>query len=170
MPAQGSKPAKGKNDAQAAIADSWDDDGLDSGSESLSAGERSGEATHLGLDGTADEPRTTQSASSTTRGNGSASATPHTLANDGSDFQYGPDGTPLSTSRRPVRSSQERPDKTAATASRLIAAGLGQRAPRRTEEQRKYDAAARDRLRKGKEEQKQREEEEKRAKASVWDD
>ena len=37
------------------------------------------------------------------------------------------------------RESGERPEKTTAAASRMIAAGLGVRAPRRTEEERRYD-------------------------------
>lgn len=85
----------------------------------------------------------------------------------------GPNGEPLSGIAPPpnsrISTPGQRPEKTASTASRLIAGALGQRAPRRTEEQRAYDEAARVKLRKAREEDVRRGEEEKRAKESVWD-
>ncbi|KAF2154891.1 hypothetical protein K461DRAFT_103907 [Myriangium duriaei CBS 260.36] len=68
----------------------------------------------------------------------------------------------------------KRPEKSTAVASRLIAAGLGVRAPRRTEEQREYDRAIRAQERKKKEkeaeEEKRRKEESERAKRAMWED
>ena len=68
----------------------------------------------------------------------------------------------------------KRPEKSTAVASRLIAAGLGVKAPRRTEEQREYDRAVREQERKRKEreiEERNREKERvERAKAAVWED
>jgi len=78
--------------------------------------------------------------------------------------------SPRTTSADP----DKRPEKTTSTAARLIAAGLGQRAPRRTEEERKYDQAMKVQEKKRRdaakaEEQKKKDELEK-AKKSIWED
>ncbi|KXS99694.1 hypothetical protein AC578_9922 [Pseudocercospora eumusae] len=69
---------------------------------------------------------------------------------------------------------EKRPEKTTAVASRLIAAGIGQKAPKRTKEQREYDQAMkvqekqkRDQAR-AEEDRKRREAEQ--AKKAIWDD
>ncbi|EXJ82055.1 hypothetical protein A1O1_08124 [Capronia coronata CBS 617.96] len=68
---------------------------------------------------------------------------------------------------------RRRPEKTTATASRLIAAGLGIKPPKKTEEQRQYDRAVREqeirRRTKEKEDQERQREAEEKAKAAVWD-
>jgi hypothetical protein len=67
-----------------------------------------------------------------------------------------------------------RPEKTDAVARRMIAAGLGLKAPKQTEEQRAYQKSVREQEKKKREQE--REEERKRqaevekAKAAVWDD
>lgn len=70
--------------------------------------------------------------------------------------------------------SDKRPEKTTATAARLIAAGLGQRAPRRTEEERKYDQAMKVQEKKRRDAAKAEEERKKaeleQAKKSIWED
>lgn len=67
-----------------------------------------------------------------------------------------------------------RPEKTDAVARRMIAAGLGLRAPRATEEQKAYDRAIREKEKKRREEEKEaarkKEEEANKAKQAVWDD
>jgi len=67
-----------------------------------------------------------------------------------------------------------RPEKTTAVAGRLIAAGLGVRAPRRTEEEREYDRVMREKERKRRDEERERngreEAERERRKQAVWDD
>jgi len=67
-----------------------------------------------------------------------------------------------------------RPEKTDAVAKRLIAGALGVRAPKKTEEQRAYERAVKEKeikRRNGEKEAKIRAEEEaKRAKAAAWDD
>lgn len=68
---------------------------------------------------------------------------------------------------------RRRPEKSTAVAGRLIAAGLGMKAPKKTEEQKAYDRAARENeiKRKNKEkeaEEKEREENEK-ARATIWE-
>lgn len=70
--------------------------------------------------------------------------------------------------------SSKRPEKTDAVARRMIAAGLGLKAPKQTEEQKAYQRSIREQEKKKREqdkadEQKRREDAEK-AKASVWDD
>lgn len=69
---------------------------------------------------------------------------------------------------------RRRPEKTTATASRLIAAGLGIKPPKKTEEQRQYDRAVREqeirRRNKEKEDKERQREAEEKAKAAVWDE
>lgn len=77
-------------------------------------------------------------------------------------------GTPRSDSD----SDRKRPEKTTAAAGRMIAAGLGMKAPKKTEEQRQYDRSIKEqeikrRNREKGEEQRARLEDEK-AKAAVW--
>jgi hypothetical protein len=68
---------------------------------------------------------------------------------------------------------QRRPEKSTAAAGRFIAAGLGMRTPKKTEEQKAYDKAARENeiRRRNKENElkyKEREEDEK-ARAAIWE-
>ncbi|GAM86068.1 hypothetical protein ANO11243_040780 [Dothideomycetidae sp. 11243] len=67
----------------------------------------------------------------------------------------------------------KRPEKSTAVASRLIAAGLGVKAPRRTEEQREYDKAVRAQEKKKKEqkaeEERRRKEDDDKARAAIWE-
>lgn len=67
-----------------------------------------------------------------------------------------------------------RPEKTDAVARRMIAAGLGLKAPRQTEEQRAYQKSIREQEKRRREQEKLAEkkaqEEAERAKAAVWDD
>jgi hypothetical protein len=67
-----------------------------------------------------------------------------------------------------------RPEKTDAVARRLIAAGLGMKVPRQTEEQRAYQRSVREQEKKRREEAKAEEErkqaETEKAKMAVWDD
>ncbi|KAF2771772.1 hypothetical protein EJ03DRAFT_24978 [Teratosphaeria nubilosa] len=69
---------------------------------------------------------------------------------------------------------ESRPEKSTAVASRLIAAGIGQKAPRRTEDQRKYDQAVKVQEKRRRDQAKAEEERQKlekeRAKKAIWDD
>jgi len=83
--------------------------------------------------------------------------------------------TPAPTRRSDSAAGDEkRPEKSVAVASRLIAAGLGVKAPKRTEEQRAYDKAVREQERKRREKEiqdrKKAEEDKEKAKRSVWED
>jgi hypothetical protein len=68
----------------------------------------------------------------------------------------------------------KRPEKTTAVAGRLIAGALGIRAPKRTDEEKEYDKAMREKERKRRTEEKEREKREKEEaearKKAVWDD
>ncbi|KAF2630962.1 hypothetical protein BU25DRAFT_428734 [Macroventuria anomochaeta] len=68
----------------------------------------------------------------------------------------------------------KRPEKTTAVAGRMIAGALGVRAPKRTEEEREYDRAMREKERKRRGEERERErreaEEREARKKAVWDD
>lgn len=72
------------------------------------------------------------------------------------------------------RDSEKRPEKTTAIASRLIAAGIGQKAPRRTEEQRRYDQAIKMQEKKKRDQAKADEERKKQEKVQaqkdIWED
>ena len=69
--------------------------------------------------------------------------------------------------------SEKRPEKTTQTAARMIAAGLGVKAPRQTEEQKEYERSIRENerrlLNEQKEERKRREEEKEKVKRAMWD-
>ncbi|KAF3052587.1 hypothetical protein E8E11_009392 [Didymella keratinophila] len=68
----------------------------------------------------------------------------------------------------------KRPEKTTAVAGRMIAGALGVRAPRRTEEEREYDRAMREKERKRRAEEREREkretEDREARKKAIWDD
>lgn len=102
------------------------------------------------------------------------------IASHGSlpDFDF-VNGTFDTTSTDPIpltssRGEERRPEKTASVASRLIAAGIGQKVPRRTEEQRKYDQAMKIQEKKKRDQAREAENKKKleaeQAKKAIWDD
>ncbi|KAK5998674.1 hypothetical protein PT974_01056 [Cladobotryum mycophilum] len=133
------------------VADSWEDEDIS--------------------DGAPEEPTPEPSKSS-------SSAAPQT-ASTTSDAAYSHDWDASSSTLPTSTSSSDptelrRPEKTDAVARRMIAAGLGLKAPKQTEEQKAYQKAIKEQEKKKKEqekaeEQRQRELTEK-AKASVWED
>lgn len=141
------KPKKEK------VADSWEDEDLSSESETEDTQPTPSE---VGSDGTSAPPPTPSSPSQ-----GQRSFSP----------LDSPAGYHISSDSS---SPAARPEKTDAVARRMIAAGLGLRAPRQTEEQKVYDRAVREKERKRREEekatQKRKEEEAAKAKAAVWED
>lgn len=78
------------------------------------------------------------------------------------------------TPRSGAGGPDKRPEKTTAVAGRLIAGALGVRAPKRTDEEREYDRAMREKERKRRNEEREREKREAEArearKKAVWDD
>lgn len=87
-----------------------------------------------------------------------------------SPYGYGTDGISDSRKERPIA----RPEKTDAVAKRLIAGALGVRAPKKTEEQRLYDRAIKEKEIKRRNQDKEAafraKEEADRAKVAVWSD
>lgn len=82
---------------------------------------------------------------------------------------------PLSASgaSTPRSDTDRRPEKSTAVASRMIAAGLGVRAPKKTDEQREYDRAIKEqeikRKNREKDERERERAEDEKAKNAVWD-
>lgn len=115
---------------------------------------------------------------------GAPPPTPASPSGKGFSYQafpsFRPDGTPEDWSSgenspaKGVAAEERRPEKSTAVASRLIAAGIGQKAPRRTKEQREYDQAMRMQEKKKRDQAKAEEEkkqaEKEKAKAAIWDD
>ncbi|CRG85038.1 hypothetical protein PISL3812_02187 [Talaromyces islandicus] len=165
------KPAAAKSTKKKAeVTDSWEDDLSDSGS-----------ATETETDeGTASSASTTAKigiCSPSSKAEGPL-APPPTPATDQGDFlpQWNNPSRAQGAAVAPPRgdSSRARPEKQTAVASRMIAGALGIRAPKRTEEQRAYDRAIKEkemkRRNKAKEEAARAQEEEEKAKSAVWDD
>ena len=77
------------------------------------------------------------------------------------------------TPRSDGDADSKRPEKTTAVAGRMIAAGLGMKVPKKTEEQRQYDRAMKEqeikRKNREKEEQSRAKADDDKAKAAVWD-
>lgn len=173
-PKSPSKPAN--KPKSKAVADSWDDDlssGSDTETETLSR-TTSGKASL--------SPINTNSTSASDNGPSPPPPTPasptqfpypdnaHFADIGGHDLGY--DGSRRGSTGTNMPS--KRPDKTTATASRMIAAGLGLKAPRRTAEEREYDKAMKDKERKRRDEERAKEKAEKDAaearKRAVWED
>ncbi|KAF2838688.1 hypothetical protein M501DRAFT_1004498 [Patellaria atrata CBS 101060] len=109
-----------------------------------------------------------------------ASPTGHStlFSYDNSDFtsptRYGRSDENRGHGGETGRDLERRPEKTTAVAGRMIAAGLGLRAPKKTEEQRAYDKAMREKEAKRRQEEREAQvrakEEVERKKRAVWED
>lgn len=166
-----SLPKGGK--AKDPVADSWEDD-----EESATESDPSSEQMSMSTTATALSPA--QSATDY------PSAPPPTPVSPTAGFpswessnlsvagpRYPPSGANTESQTGFGGSERRRPEKSAATAGRLIAAGLGVKAPKQTEEQKKYEQAAKDnelkRRKREKEEMERRRVDDERAKKEVWD-
>lgn len=145
-----SRSSKGNVTKSSAIADSWEDEDASSDTET-------------------DEPSTRRSNRNMP---GAPPPTPISPTSYQADFE-----DPYAVPDQPglgAKGDRERPTKTNATAGRLIAGALGVKAPKRTEEQRAYDKAMKEKeirsKEKAKEGKKRAEEEVERAKESAWED
>ena len=144
-----------KNKGKAPVADSWEDDDLSDGKLDDSEDDPS-RATSMPIapPPTPISPSFTQSSAWDMKG-----VAPYTGRNT---FE-----------RRDDTSSRARPEKQTAVAGRLIAGALGVRAPKKTEDQRAYDRAVKEKEIKRRnrelEEATKRKEEEERARAAAWD-
>lgn len=106
-------------------------------------------------------------------------SSPNTAARS-RDIHYQPfnfDGASFEAAPRSATTGgneDRRPDKTTSVASRLIAAGIGQKAPKRTKEQREYDQAMRVQEKKKRDqaqaEEERRKKEKEQAQKDIWGD
>lgn len=139
-----------KSKAKAEVVDSWEDEDV---SES--------------------EGPTTPKAMADVKATPAAPPPTPATASFGPPDSWGGHDTPLSSLPSPARDGR-RPEKTDAVARRLIAAGLGLKAPKQTEEQRAYQKSAREQERKRRDqeraEKQHKAEASEQAKAAVWDD
>jgi len=74
------------------------------------------------------------------------------------------------TAGRTAELPEKRPEKTTATAARMIAGALGVKAPKKGDGMRKYEAAIKDKERRRVESEKERREEAERKKREMWED
>ncbi|OJD34775.1 uncharacterized protein BKCO1_21000149 [Diplodia corticola] len=175
-PAPGAtKPSK--KPANKVVAESWEDAASDS----------EGSGTETELDGSATSPVSVLNKHAAAEGPLAPPPTPASPQFDGGHAstidarfaaaQQRQQQQRAAAATMPTPSSDgpaRRPEKTTSAASRMIAAGLGMRAPKRTDEEREYDRVMREKERKRREKEreeaanaKNREEE---AKKAIWDD
>lgn len=145
-----------KTKGKAPVADSWED-GLESGDENEnSEDDESPRATSM-----PDAPPPTPMSPTFSK------------TSDWDMKGVAPYGTRYTTERDDDASSQARPEKQTAVAGRLIASALGVRAPKKTDEQRAYDRAVKEkeikRRNREKEEAATRMDDAARARAAAWD-
>ncbi|GFP53398.1 hypothetical protein ACSS6W_000927 [Trichoderma asperelloides] len=168
----GKKPTASKK-AKEPVADSWEDEDVSDEEAAAAKGE---EAEEEDVDAGTSTPSSlaTPAVPPPTPASPLGYESPHEWASLASQSQ-----SPLATSASGTGSGSgtppaRRPEKTDAVARRLIAAGLGMKAPRQTEEQRAYQRSVREQEKKRREEAKAEEERRKveaeKAKMAVWED
>ncbi|KAJ9161935.1 hypothetical protein NKR19_g1846 [Coniochaeta hoffmannii] len=165
---KGSKqtPSKAK---KAPVADSWEDESLSSSSEGETEDQPSSSRDAPGMKdvavGTQAPPPTPISPTYNNAAGRPFSPSTATYPSSVPGWSATADGP---------SSPAKRPEKTDAVARRMIAAGLGLRVPKQTEEQKAYDRAVKEKERKRrqqeKEEQKRKEAELEKARQAIWDD
>ncbi|KAH8808392.1 hypothetical protein F5884DRAFT_900634 [Xylogone sp. PMI_703] len=149
------KPNQKSSKKKQPVADSWEDEDLSSGEETDKApSPQQTSAFPNAPPPTPISPTISQ-------------ASPESFTNP---YGYDIDGAPGTRQER----SDSRPEKTDAVARRLIAGALGVRAPKKTEEQRAYDRAVREKEMKKRNQEKEAaakaQEEAEKAKAAMWED
>ncbi|KAL5084856.1 hypothetical protein Trisim1_011415 [Trichoderma cf. simile WF8] len=167
---------KGKAKAKKPVADSWEDEDVsdeedkdDQATDKDDADAEAGTSTPSSLATPAVPPPTPASPL--------GYDSPHEWASLGSQSQsQSQSQSPMATSASGsgAGTPAKRPEKTDAVARRMIAAGLGLKAPRQTEEQRAYQRSVREQEKKRRDAERAEEERQKelaeKAKAAVWDD
>lgn len=159
------------------VADSWEDDSSDE--EPMSASTLQSPAivsTTSDKQGVSAPPPTPSSPANPPNAPWHA----QTVGNGGSLHPLGGGNYQMDSGRRgslgytESTNAARRPEKSDATARRMIASALGVKAPKASEEQRAYDRAVRDAERKRRDEEREAErrraEETERAKQAIWDD
>lgn len=146
------KPAKKKS--KKVVADSWEDEDLSEGDEEDND--------------TTKEPPTPTLAGTSAPPPTPISPPPNLHQQRYQQAETWPDPT------RGDQTAAKRPEKTDAVARRMIAAGLGLRAPKQTEEQKAYQRSVREQEKKKRElekaEEQKRKDDAEKAKAAIWDD
>ncbi|KAH3938633.1 hypothetical protein HBH53_248300 [Parastagonospora nodorum] len=141
------------------VADSWDDEDASSGSDTETESA---------------DTKPTLSPISTVASNEISPHPPPPTPASPTPFELPYGNVPGARGSARAGSIDKRPEKTTAVAGRLIAGALGVRAPKRTEEEREFDKAVREKERRRRAEEKEREAREKeeveRRKKAVWDD
>jgi len=155
---------------RAELADSWDDDGSDSepGSGTVTPIQKVTSSDYPG-------PPPPTPASPSFSSNKTAKGMPYqTFPPYGLDSSFDDVGSGTGSPPNGRGSEERRPEKSTAVASRLIAAGIGQKAPRRTPEQREYDQAMKVQEKKrrdqAKAEEARKQAEKEKARQAIWDD
>ena len=145
------------------IADSWEDE--DSGSDTET--EDTGLEERLAHSSTNDTPHVPPPtpASPTTPDISRTAFGPR-----GEELRSDPYSSLQPSREKGAKTPDRRPDKTTSVAARLIAGGLGVRAPKRTEEQREYDKAMKEKEKKKRDDERKAKDDEEKAKQSVWED
>lgn len=169
---------KGKAKAKKPVADSWEDEDVsDEEDEDDQATDKEAEEAGTSTPSSLATPAVPPPTPASPLGYDS----PHEWASLGS--QSHSQSHSQSQSQSPMATSAsgsgagtpaKRPEKTDAVARRMIAAGLGLKAPRQTEEQRAYQRSVREQEKKRRDAERAEEERQKelaeKAKAAVWDD
>lgn len=150
------QPLKSSHKKDKPVAESWEDDELE-----LSDSELNSTSNPLSPQQSVDYPS-------------APPPTPISPTSFGRDTFVSPYGYSAATDGASDRRREVRPDKTDAVAKRLIAGALGVRAPKKTEEQKAYDKALKEKEMKRRNAEKEAaakaREDAERAKAAVWDD
>ncbi|KAL7784905.1 hypothetical protein V8C37DRAFT_341037 [Trichoderma ceciliae] len=180
----GSGKTPGKNNSlksKQPVADSWEDEDVSDEEEEEEEEEEEGKDTQEAEAGMSSTPSSlsTPAVPPPTPASPLGYDSPHEWASLGSQSR----SRSQSQSQSPVATSASgsgsgtparRPEKTDAVARRMIAAGLGLKAPKQTEEQRAYQKSVREQEKRRREEERAEEERQKelaeKARASVWDD
>jgi hypothetical protein len=138
------------------VAESWEDEELESGDET-------------------DRPLSPQQSANYPSAPPPTPISPSTSfarENSVNPYGYGTNGSVSSDAR--TERATSRPEKTDAVAKRLIAGALGVKAPKKTEEQKAYDKAIKEKELKKRNQEKEAaaraKEEAEKAKAAIWDD
>ncbi|KAG9259229.1 uncharacterized protein F5Z01DRAFT_669948 [Emericellopsis atlantica] len=147
--------------AKDVVVDSWDDE------EIASEDEKDTQSNAL-------QPTNTNTSSSSSLSRPAVPGTPPPTPITPTTLDQGSAGPGMSFASRREAPPERRPEKTDAVARRMIAAGLGLKAPKQTDEQKEYQKSVREQEKRRREEARREEarkkEEAEKAKAAIWDD
>lgn len=166
-PAPLSLPKGGKT--KAPVADSWEEDAEESASDSDPSSEQATASNTLSHAQSASDYPSAPPPTPVSPTAGFPTWESSNLSVAGPRY---PSGVNKESQRNLEDADRRRPEKSTATAGRLIAAGLGVKAPKQTEEQKMYERVTKEneltRRKREKEENERRKAEDERAKRDVW--